>query len=145
DYDQMRRQQFNLGQLEQDARQAIKLHEEYPGAHFLLGYVRYEEGKSARSHRDYPAEGTKMQEAHTFYSKAIDLLRTQEDTFRELPVYYLYRINAAIALAYSLPQADRRMKLLEQAVVDAQDSLKLEPKYAVHAYAAMGSALEKLG
>ena len=40
DYDRMRRQQFELSQLEQDARQAIKLHEEYPGAHFLLGYVR---------------------------------------------------------------------------------------------------------
>src|SRR5205085_6624806 len=141
DYDRMRRQQFELSQLEQDARQAIKLHEEYPGAHFLLGYVRYEEGKGARSQRDYQAEGAKMQEAHTFYSKAIDLLRKQDDSFRELPVYYLYRINAAVALAYGLPQADRRVKLLEQAVQDAQDSLKLEPRYAVHAYAAMGSAL----
>src|SRR5438445_598270 len=54
------------------------------------------------------------------------------------------RFADAVALAYALPQADRRSKLLEQAVQDARDSLKLEPRYAVHAYAAMGSALEKL-
>lgn len=144
DYERMRRRQFTLDQLEQDARQAIKLHDEYPGAHFLLGYVRYEEGKNARSQRDYQSETTKMQEAHARYSAAIDLLRKQDDAFRELPVYYLYRINAAVALAYAVPQADQRSKLLEEAVQDARDSLKLDPRYAAHAYAAMGSALEKL-
>jgi tetratricopeptide (TPR) repeat protein len=144
DYARMRRRQIDLAQLEQDAQEAMKLHAEYPGAHFLLGYVRYEEGKGARTGRDYRSEEAKMRAAHAAYTKAIGLLRTQDDPFRELPVYYLYRINAAVALAYAVPQVEGRAKLLEEAVQDARESLTLEPRYATCAYAAMGNALEKL-
>lgn len=145
EYARMHRRDIDLTQIEKDAQEAIKLHDNYPGAHFLLGYVRYEEGKHARSRYDVKSEEQKMQEAHVAYSKAIDLLMQRKvDAFGELPAFYMYRINAAVALAYIVPKVADRSRLLENAVADAKNAIQRGPRNPDRAYAAMGNALESL-
>lgn len=129
----------NLEQFEEDGRAAVKIDPKHPGAHFLLGYVHYLRHGSSES----VVQRIKyLQEAAQAFTRAIDLLRTQDDACNELPAYYEYRVNAWIKLSEFY--TDERTRYLQNAAADAKEALERGPVNLANAHAMHGTALETL-
>jgi serine/threonine protein kinase len=130
--------------FEADANAARAIDPEYPGARFLLGYVRQQQARRAQRENNAAAAERKLDESLREFSAAVDLLKRRKDPFRELPAYYMYRINSAVSLALIVADPRRREQLLRQAVADAQEALALGPSDPCAYYIAKGNALEDL-
>ncbi len=129
----------DLEQFEEDARTASRIDPRHPGAHFLLGYVFYVRQGTAQ----VALQRIKLlQDAAQEFTRAIELLRTQDDVCNELPAYYEYRVNAWIKLSEFY--TDERTRYLQNAAADAKEALERGPINRANAHAMHGTALETL-
>src|SRR5207249_7962518 len=111
----------------------------HAGAHFLLGYVSYARQRTTEAALP---RFRLLQNAAEEFTNAIDLLRAQDDVFKELACYYEYRVNVWIQLSEFY--TDERTRYLQNAAADSKESLQRGPMNVANAQAMHGTALETL-
>lgn len=91
-------------EYEQDAKAALELDPDYPGANLLHGIAVYEQGKADLAADRLDEGQRKVEAAYEALGKAIGQLQKAGDPYRELPPALMNRMNVAIRLANLNPE-----------------------------------------